>query len=354
MPHRKRLGPEKFDLPAERLSAGFYSDKYFVRTRDILHDDQHHAIVTMQVFCRSAGLLAGMDEAIAILKVAVDPWSDLDVKALYDGDAFDPWETAMTIEGPLELFAHVETLILGVLARRTRIATATHQVVIAADGKEVMYFAARHDHFLTQPGDGYAAKVGGATDVSTDAQALTWDGLGAGTIPHALIAAYAGDTLLATQKFAEHIDSSVRVIALVDFDNDCVNTSLKVARALGDRLGGVRLDTSASLVDKSLQSLGDDPSLHGVNAKLVRLVRDALDQAGFNHVRIIVSGGFTPDRIRAFESGGVPCDGYGVGSSILANQGEFDFTADVVLVDGKPCAKVGRNWRPNKRLDSVT
>ncbi|MEE8243966.1 MAG: hypothetical protein V3R27_03150, partial [Pseudomonadales bacterium] len=224
----------------------------------------------------------------------------------------------------------------------------------AADGKEVMYFAARHDHFLMQPGDGYAARVGGATDVSTDAQALTWGGHGAGTIPHALIGAYAGDTLLATQKFAQHIDSSVRVIALVDFDNDCVNTSLKVARALGDRLGGVRLDTSASLVDKSLQPLGDDPSLHGVNAKLVRMVRDALDKEAFHHVRIIVSGGFTPDRIRAFESDGVPCDGYGVGSSILANQGEFDFTADVVLVDGKPCAKVGRNWRPNKRLDSVT
>ena len=87
-----------FDLPVERLSAGFYSDKYFVRTRDILRGDQHDAIVTMQVFCRSAGLLAGMDEAIAILKVGIDPWSDLDVRALYDGDAIEPWETAMTIE----------------------------------------------------------------------------------------------------------------------------------------------------------------------------------------------------------------------------------------------------------------
>ncbi len=354
MGKRERLPPECFDLPIARLRAGFYTDKYFLRTRDILCNDAQNPIVTMQVFCRRAALLAGMDEAIAILQAAVDAWTDLKVMALYDGDAIDPWETAMTIEGPLTVFAHVETLILGVLARRTRIATNTQQAVTAANGKEVMYFAARHDHFLNQPGDGYAVRIAGATDVSTDAQGLYWDGLGVGTIPHALIAAYAGDTLLATQKFAEHIDSKVPVIALVDFDNDCVNTSLSVARALGDRLAGVRLDTSRSLVDKSLQTLGDHSSLHGVNAKLVHMVRDALDKEGYDHVRIVVSGGFTPERIREFESQGVPCDGYGVGSSILANRGDFDFTAEVVVVDGKPCAKIGRSFKPNKRLGLIT
>jgi nicotinate phosphoribosyltransferase len=144
----------------------------------------------------------------------------------------------------------------------------------------------------------------------------------------------------------------MNVVVLVDFENDSVRTALEVARALGPRLWGVRLDTSGQLVDRSLwEEMGDfDP--RGVNERLVRKVRDALDSDGFERVKIVASGGFTVDKIRAFEADGVPVDAYGVGSSLL--HGQNDFTADVVRVDGRPVAKVGRHERPNPRLDVVT
>jgi nicotinate phosphoribosyltransferase len=179
-----------------------------------------------------------------------------------------------------------------------------------------------------------------------------------GTVPHGLIAAYRGDTVLATQKFAQYIDPSVNVIALVDFENDCVGTSLAVARALGDRLWGVRLDTSGTLVDKSvIPQMGTFPPT-GVNAQLVHNVRNALDAEGFRGVRIVVSGGFDAERIRQFEEDGVPVDAYAVGSAFFKGAGSFDFTADIVAIDTgdgwRECHKVGRPERPNPRLLPVS
>jgi nicotinate phosphoribosyltransferase len=348
---RPRLDPAIFHLPVERMRAGYYSDKYFVRTRDILLANGNRPRVTMQVFAKEHAFLGGIDEAIAILKLCAVDWRELAVKALYDGDEIEPWETVLLIEGPYDAFAHLETLYLGVLARRTKVGTNTRRVVDAARPKEVMFFPARHDHWLVQTGDGYAAHIAGAIGVSTDAQASWWGSEGVGTVPHALIAAYGGDTVVATRKFAEHVPESVRVITLVDFENDCVGTSLACARALGARLYGVRLDTSETMVDQSIVAQMGTFRPTGVNPQLVWNVRRALDQEGFDHVKIVVSGGFTVEKIRLFEEQGVPVDAYGVGSSLY--QGRFDFTADVVLVDGKPVAKVGREYRPNPRLEPV-
>jgi nicotinate phosphoribosyltransferase len=351
MPARKRLDPQVFNLPVAKMRAGYYSDKYFVRAREILLADRYRPRVTMQVFGKVHAFVGGVDEAIAILKLCSIEWPELEVHALYDGDEVEPWETVMLVEGPYDAFAHLETLYLGVLARRTRVATNTRRVVEAAAPKEVMFFPARHDHWLVQTGDGYAAHVAGAIGVSTDAQASWWGSEGVGTVPHGLIAAYGGDTVLATQKFAEHLGPKVKLISLVDFENDCVRTSLEVARALGNRLYGVRLDTSETLVDRSLWDKMGYFKPTGVNPQLVWNVRHALDGEGFRPVRIVVSGGFTVEKIREFEQQKVPVDGYGVGSSLF--QGRFDFTADVVLQDGKPCAKVGREYRPNPRLERV-
>jgi nicotinate phosphoribosyltransferase len=348
---RARLDPAVFNLPVERMRAGYYSDKYFVRAREILRDDGHHPHVTMQVFGKRSGWLGGVDEAIAILKLCSDDWSKLEVHSLYDGDAIAPWETVMTITGPYDQFAHLETLYLGVLARRTRVGTNTRRVVDAARPKSVMFFPARHDHWLVQTGDGYAAHIAGAIGVSTDAQASWWGSRGMGTVPHALIAAYGGDTVLATRKAAEHLRGDEQIITLVDYDNDCVTTSLAAARALGERLWGVRLDTSEQMVDHSIiaQMGRFDPA--GVNPQLVWNVRRALDEHGFSSVRIVVSGGFNAEKILSFEEQGVPVDAYGVGSSLFA--GRFDFTADVVLLDGQPQSKLGRTYRANPRLELV-
>jgi nicotinate phosphoribosyltransferase len=330
---KHRLPPEIFDLPVEKMREGYYTDVYFNHARETLLRDGRHPRVVMQVFQKQHAVLGGMDEAIAILKLCADDWDALTVHALHDGDEVAPWETVMAIEGDYTLFAHLETAYLGVLARRTLVSTNVRRVVEAARGKPILFFPARHDHHRVQTGDGYAAHVAGAIGVSTDAQASC------------------GNTVLAATKFAESAAEDVNVVVLVDFENDSVRTSLEVARAMGDRLWGVRLDTSRTLVDRSLwHEMGDfDP--RGVNERLVRKVRDALDENGFERVKIVVSGGFDVERIREFEAKNVPVDSYGVGSSLI--RGDNDFTADIVLTDGLPSAKVGRSYRPNPRLELV-
>ncbi len=348
---RTRLDPAIFNLPVDKMRAGYYSDKYFVRTREVLERDGHAPDVMVQVFTKTDALLGGIDEAIAILKLCSEDWSALRVRALHDGDAITPWEVVLEIEGPYQQFVHLETLYLGVLARRTKVGTNTRRVVEAAKPKDVMFFPARHDHWMMQTGDGYAAHVAGAIGVSTDAQASWWGSEGVGTVPHGLIAAYGGDTVLASQKFLEHMPDEMRLVTLVDFENDCPRTAVAVADALGDRLYGVRIDTSETMVDASVVPMMGGFKPTGVNEHLVWNVRDALDRAGHPEVRIVVSGGFTVEKIREFEALGVPVDAYGVGSSLFG--GRFDFTADVVRHEGRPCSKAGRGYRDNPRLEPV-
>jgi nicotinate phosphoribosyltransferase len=257
----------------------------------------------------------------------------------------------MTIAGDYSLFAHLETVYLGSLARRSLIMRNVSEVVAAAGGKQIFYFPARHDHWLVQTGDGWSAHVAGAIGVSTDAQASWWGGRGIGTVPHGLIAAYGGDTVKASLKFAERFHTEMNITVLVDFENDSVGTALAVADALGPKLWGVRLDTSDQLVDRSLHEEMGGFTPTGVNPRLVEKVRGALDGAGFSRVRIVASGGFNAQRIAQFESDGVPVDAYGVGSSLI--RGENDYTADVVIVEGRPCSKVGRAYSPNPRLERV-
>jgi len=364
-PNRRRLDPNIFKLPVEKMRTGYYADVYFNRVVEILDADDHHPRVLMQVFNRKHAVLCGIDEAIAILKLCCgrlksdgrfEPgWTQLDVRALYDGDRIAPFETVMTIEGDYGLFAHLETDYLGVLARRTRVATNTSAVVAAANGKNVLFFPARFDHHMVQTGDGYAAYISGALGVSTDAQAEWWGSRGIGTVPHGQIAAYGGDTVLAVAKFAQYVDPSVNVIALVDFDNDSVTTSKAVAAALGRRLWGVRLDTSNTLVDACLWHKMGTFEPTGVNPKLVLSVRRALDEGGFTWVKIIASGGFDVAKITEFEERKIPVDAYAVGSALF--DGKYDFTADIALLERAgamtECHKVGRPYRPNSRLAKV-
>ncbi len=354
---RTRLPPEIFDLPVDKMRAGWYTDAYFNHARDALLRDGRHPRVVLQVFQKRDAWLGGMDEAIAILKLCAHGLDGLEVRALYDGDRIDPYEPVLTIEGDYTTFAHLETPVLGTLARRTLITTNVVHVLQAANGKPIIFMPARHDHHRVQTGDGYAAYVAGQVvgaeiGVTTDEQASWWGGSGIGTVPHALIAAYGGDTVLAARKFAQWASPDMNVTVLVDFENDSVHTALAVADALGDRLWGVRLDTSESLVDRSLWGEMGDFRPTGVNERLVTKVRDALDERGYERVRIVVSGGFTVEKIRAFEASGVPVDAYGVGSSLI--RGSNDFTGDIVTTDGGPSAKFGRRYRESPRLELVT
>jgi nicotinate phosphoribosyltransferase len=202
-----------------------------------------------------------------------------------------------------------------------------------------------------QTTDGYAAFISGALGVSTDAQAAWWGEEGLGTIPHGLIAAYGGNTVAASLAFDKYMSDKIDRIVLVDFNNDCIGTSLKVARALGKRLWGVRFDTPEDLKDKSVTETKGKEA-YGVCPELVFKGRKRLDEKGFNYVKIIISGGFDAERIKKFNQLNVPFDAVGVGSALMREK--IDFTADIVKVNGKPFAKIGRKYNPNARLELVT
>ncbi|MEK7587254.1 MAG: quinolinate phosphoribosyl transferase [Patescibacteria group bacterium] len=331
----------------DRIRRDYYSAVYFHRTKEVLLAEKNFTPVTMQIFQRNNDvLLCGAGEVVELLQQAtgywqgrkwVNCWKTLEVKTLTDGDTLRAKEPVLHITGPYVYFAHLESVYLGILARRTLVATNVRRAVDAAGGKPVMFFADRFDYFANQEGDGYAAHIGGAAGICTPAHRSWWNGKPVGTIPHALIAINNGDTVKAARQFVKHYPR-VPLIVLVDYHNDCVRTALDVANALGKRIWGMRLDTSQDMVDVSVAKTKEA----GVTPEVVRMVRSALDSKGHNHVKIVVSGGFTAEKIMTFENAHVPVNVYGIGSWFL--KGNNDFTADIVKVHGKPEAKVGRRF----------
>jgi nicotinate phosphoribosyltransferase len=339
----------------KKIKEGYYSAVYFNRTKHILEKENDETDVVMQVFQRrEKAFLCGVEEVKELFKLAMGngQWAKIKLDSKKDGEWVKAFSPVMHIKGPYAYFAHLESVYLGILARRTLVATNTRLAVEAAHGKPVMFFADRFDYFLNQEGDGYAAHIGGAAGVCTEAHAKWWNGIPVGTLPHALIAVCRGDTIKAAELFSKYYPS-VNLISLVDFDNDCVKTALELAKRLGKKLYGIRIDTAGNMVDRSLvlqtspqpspMRRGIKREVYGVNPRLVKLVRKALDQDGFSHVKIAVSGGFDHEKIARFEKEKTPVDIYGVGSSLL--KGSNDFTADIVKVGEKKIAKSGRGFQ---------
>ncbi len=442
--NQKRLDNQTFKLDIDRMRKGWYTDKYFtnimimlenltreqyvftgdktrlpvsLREEEISNGDIE---VEMQWFTRRYGdtIIVGIDKAITMIKhctgywengIFVDTSKNLQVWAVQDGCKVksdgDPLNVKpiMRVRGRYRDFAILETPTLGILTRASRVATNVYQTLIAAKGKPVLFFPARFDLHEVQAADGYAYNIAVqrynldfsdevGTFVSTDAQGDWWGGSGGGTVAHAAIASFMGDTAAAMLSFARTLPANIPRIALVDFNNDCANDSEKVCHAMfqnyiqkienGEKeeakryvLYGVRLDTSASLRDLSIQPLGDPALDLGVNPRLVFKVRQTLDQAwekwdlpgqwkdearDFCHnVKIVVSGGFNPEKITKFEKLNVPVDIYAVGSYLFDNHGPTiaDFTADVVRVKVKnewiDMAKIGRKHLDNPDLERV-
>lgn len=442
----RRLTDATFKLDCERMRAGWYSDKYFeninamlsrlaqqgyrfngvsqrltaagVDVRDI---DVGNLEVEMQWFTRRKpfSVIAGVDKALAMIECGtgyyaadrsfVNTFANLEIDAVhdgviarYDGDPLNI-KPVIKVRGRYRDFALLETPTLGTLTRTTRIATNVYNVLEAARGKPVLFFPARFDAHEVQAADGYAYNIaiqrfnldyGHALDsfISTDAQGDWWGGLGGGTIAHAAIAAFLGDTVACMLAFAETCPVETPRVALVDFDNDCVGTTLAVMDAMFERyfeliesnqhdaarlykLYGVRPDTGGTLRDESVPPLGLKALDMGVNPRLVFFLRHAIDNAWTRwklppawldrarewcqDVKIVVTGGFDATKIRQFEELGVPADIYGVGSSLFSNSDEEgtnnDFTADVVRVkirgEWHDLAKVGR--RPCHNPDLI-
>ena len=439
-----RLTNETFKLDIDRMRRGWYSDKYFENINRMLtvlsgegyrYSGRHNNLpgrlspediatgeveVEMQWFGRRRGktVVVGVDKALAMLRHCtgyfdgnrfIDTSDRLEVWAVqdgcvvnYDGDPANI-QPVLRVCGRYRDFALLETPTLGGLTRSSRVATNVYDTFVAARGKPVLFFPARFDLHEVQAADGYAYNIAVqrfnldhakelGPFISTDAQGDWWGGAGGGTVAHAAIAVFLGDTAEAMLQFARVLPASVPRIALVDFNNDSVRDSLDVLGTLFNRyrqlieagnaeeaakykLYGVRLDTSGSIRDVSVPPLGD-PSLDlGVTPRLVFNVRQALDAAWqgwelpaswrdaareYCHgVKIVVSGGFNPDRISRFEYLRVPVDIYAVGSYLFNNNGSTvtDFTADVVRIkirgEWVDMAKVGRAPRDNPDLKRV-
>ncbi|MBO8156515.1 MAG: nicotinate phosphoribosyltransferase [Bacillaceae bacterium] len=352
----KRLTNKTFKFD-KRVKDGWFSAVYFLKTREIVKDALPNNMVTMQFFQKENAVLCGTDEAIALIHTFADHPEELDIYSLKDGDKISPYETVLTITGPYQNFGFLEGIIDGILSRRTSVATNVYNVVKAARAsgrqKPIIFMGDRDDHFTQQAGDGYAAYIGGSTAQATHAMNEWWGKEGMGTMPHALIQMFKGDVVAAARAYHEKFPED-DLVALVDYNNDVITDSLKVAREFGEKLKGVRIDTSRTLVDqyffRNPELMGTfDP--RGVNPELVFALRRALDDEGFNHVKIVVSGGFNEKRIREFEEQNVPVDIYGVGSSLLKIN--IGFTGDNVLLNGEPEAKKGRRFRPNPRLEKA-
>lgn len=352
----KRLTNRTFKFD-ERVKEGWFSAVYFLKTCEIVEEYKPDNIVTMQFFQKSDAVLCGSDEAIALIKTFAKNPDALEIYSLKDGDKISPFETVLKIRGPYQNFGFLEGIIDGILGRRTSVATNVYHVVKAARSsgiqKPVIFMGDRDDHYTQQAGDGYASYIGGSTAQATHAMNEWWGKRGMGTMPHALIQLFKGDVVEASKAYHSKYPED-DLIALVDYNNDVITDSLKVAREFGDTLKGVRVDTSRTMVDQYFWRNPDvlgtfDP--RGVNAELIFALREALDQEGFDHVKIVVSGGFTEERIREFEGQNVPVDIYGVGSSLL--KVNIGFTGDNVIIDDEPEAKAGRKYRPNPRLERV-
>jgi nicotinate phosphoribosyltransferase len=306
------------------LLSGQTSDVYFLRTHSIMEDEGVNPRVTMEVFPSGDGVLCGMREVVALLGKALPP--DGEVWALAEGEPFRLKETVLRITAPYLSFGVYETAILGILAHESGWATAAHQCVEAAQGVPIVSFGARHVHPAVVAIMDYAATVGGCVSCSTPLGAKLAGVPASGTMPHAMILCF-GDTVRAALAFDKHMPPDVPRLVLVDTFHDEPEEALQVAEALGERLQGVRLDTPGER--------------GGVTPDLVKEARVRLDLAGFGHVRILVSGGVTPERIREFLAQGAAVDSFGVGSYISGAR-PIDFTADIKEVEGKPLAKRGR------------
>jgi nicotinate phosphoribosyltransferase len=314
--------------PSHEILSGDSADVYFVRAATILAKEGLDPLVTMEVFSREGGVLCGIDEARNLLGhvLATAAPGEAQIEALQDGDTIAPKEVVLRIRARYRQFGLYETAFLGMLAQSTGWATAARACVEVAAPDPVISFGARHIHPDIADVLDYASIIGGCVGASTPAGARLAGLAPTGTMPHSLVLIF-GDTVDAAMAFDRHVEPDVPRIVLVDTFKDEAEEALRVARALGDRLYGVRLDT---------------PSERGrVTPDLVHEVRARLDQAGFEHVRITVSGGLNPERIAFFKDAGAPVDSFAVGS-FISGATPIDFTGDIKEIDGRPIAKRGR------------
>ena len=315
----------EFDIvDAEPIRSGRATDAYFDRTTAALtHADRNpHVVAEVTADQFPSGefeLFAGLKDAVALLA-----GRDVDVHAIPEGRLFDGGPV-MRIEGPYLAFARLETSLLGFLSHASAIATAALDCRVAAPDAQVLSFGARHVHPAMTAAVERSALVGGFDGFSHVAAGDLIGRDASGTMPHALSICFGrGGQEAAWRAFDEAVDESVPRVALCDTYSDEVDEVLRAAETLGDRLDGVRLDTTGSR--------------RGDFRHIIREVAWELDVRGHEDVDVYVSGGLGPDDLRRLRD---VVDGFGVGGYV-SNADPVDFALDLVTVDGAPAAKRGK------------
>lgn len=304
----------------DEILAGATTDIYFIRTMEILeYMNLSHTEVVAEIFARRSGILAGVQEAVNVLAD-----KDVEIWSLPEGESFEAKETVMRIKGQYSEFGKFETVILGCLASSSGWATAARECKQACGDKQLLCFGARHVHPAVAPVMERAALVGGADNASCILGAKLYGKEPSGTVPHAAFL-IAGDTVAVAKAYDEAMPPADPRIILIDTFKDEAEEAVRVAEFLGDKLYGIRLDTPSER--------------GGVTPALVEEVKARLAMAGYPNVKIIVSGGLDPEKIRQLSEAGV--DSFGVGSYI-SGAPPIDMTMDIKQVNGKPIAKRGR------------
>ncbi len=337
------------------IKDGEYSAVYLIKTAKILKAEKSNSVTKVQFFQRNNNsILCGINHVIEILKKESYDFSLLEVYALNDGDVIMKNEPVLTITGNLWRFIHLEGIIDGILTRESSIATNAFNLINAANKKEIIYMNDRSDYYFTQQWDGYAAYIGGIRKFVTPKQIKFLsdknDVSVIGTIPHSLIQSFSGDLIESMNAYSKYIGDN-NLVGLVDYNNDVINDSLKIANKFQKKLVAIRVDTSNELIDKCLEKYLNKynaQDLQGVNSYLAKELRKSLDDNGFNYVKIIFSSGLDENKIKILEKNNSPVDFYGVGkyfSNLFLN-----FTCDAVKIDDNLEAKFGRKNIDNNKL----
>lgn len=321
-----------------------YAANYFFKAEGIIKKYSPENIVTLQFFQREDNaLLGGMNEVLELLEKETDT-SKYEIKYLPEGSIINNMEPVLLLTGHYADFGVYEGMIDGILARSTSIATNAKKCIEAANGKIIVFMGDRSDHYSNQERDGIAVELAGITMHSTNAGARDNESVVFGSIPHALIQNFKGD-LLKAMIYYQELYNDPDLVALVDFNNNVIEDSIKVLKHFGKELKGVRVDTSKSVRDKMFKETENE---FGVTPNQIKNLRKALDENGGQHVRIIVSSGFDPEKIKYFEKENSPVDAYGVGEYML--QIRNTFSADAVIINGEKLAKEGRKYIENPKL----
>jgi nicotinate phosphoribosyltransferase len=331
------ITPGDFEIGRSVLT-GYTADNELHRALTILRNEGVNPEVVVEFTAERDGVFCGITEVKTLLD-RVLPETGREVWALDEGVTLTGGEVALRIRAPYASFGLFETAILGTLASCTGWATAASECVDSGDGIPVIAYGARHVHPEVVGVMDYSAVVGKCASSSSVVGQQLHGLTPSGTMPHSLVLLM-GDTVRSILAFDKHMPPEVPRVALVDTFKDEAEESLAVAKALRERLRGIRLDTPKER--------------GGVTPELVHEIRARLDQGGHSHVDIFVSGGITPERIREFVDADAPVSVFAVGYYIAAAS-PISFTADIKEIDGKAIAKRGRipGLSVNPRLSQV-